>query len=364
MASPAPSLHPVRGYLPGAKPSRPGFYLRYNLPVEELAALLAAHASLPAPRPPPEAPVERRRWVLAALFLGLGIAGCAMDRSLDIDAGVFSSFMPLGWLGAAIALAVGRFPSWPSASAWTGWAKAGCLPLLFCGGPLGFAWLLYTNAPEVSTSPVLGFLGTLGVVLFGFWLGRRKGPPPPPEPPLEKIGSCAEIVAALADDVMPGKPATGWLDFTGPEQRPKLTRQGKAANGAELSLYRDEWWRLRLVLRDGNHLRLAGVVRRKVRGTYWRKGRRRRKQKPSRSQEVASIEARLVVNPKVWRVKAEVDPASSMTGLSLSPLQVRGAAISVVGLPNSSSWFEPRAILAMVALLYRQLERLEPGAST
>ena len=364
MASPAPSLTPVRGYLPGAKPSQPGFYLPYNLPVEELAPLLEAHAARKAPPPPPKAPGERRRWVLAALFLGLGIAGCAVDRSLDFNAGVFSSFMPLGWLGAAIALAIGRFPSWPSGSAWTVWAKAGCLPLLFCGGPLGFGWLMYTNAAEVSTSPVLGFIGTVGVVLFGFWLGRRKGPPPPPEPPLERIAGCGEIVAALADDVMPAKPAAGWLDFTGPEQPEKLARKGKAANGADLSLYRDEWWRLRLVLRDGNQLRLAGVVRRKVRGTYWKRGRSRRKQKPSRSQEVASIEARLVVNPKVWRVKTEVDPPSPMTGLSLSPFQVRGAAISVVGLPESSSWFEPRAILAMVALLYRQLERLEPGAPT
>jgi len=361
-SAPPRVLTAVSSYVPGAKPSRPGFYLPYCLPAEELALLLAAHASQPAPPPPPLPPGRRRRWALAALFLGLGMAGCEVDRTLGFGAGVFSSFMPICWLGAAFALAAGRFPSSEPGSSRAGVAKAAGLALLFCGGPLGLVGMLYANDPVLSTSLLLGAIGLLAIVGFGLWIGRRKGPKPPPEPSRETIAMCGEIVSALADDVMPGKPAAGWLDFTGPEQPEKLSRTGKATNGADISLYRDEWWRLRLVLRDGNQLRLAGVLQRKVRGSYWKRGRSRRKQKPSRSQEVASIEARVVVNPKMWRVKAAVDPPAPMTGLALSPFRVQGAMVSVVGVPDSSSWFEPRAFLAVVALLYRQLERVEPGA--
>jgi hypothetical protein len=355
------TLQPVAGYTPGAKPSQRGFYLPYSLPAEELALLLEAHASRPKPPPPPPPPGRKRRWILAALLLGLGALGCAIDRNLGFGVGLFSSFMPIGWTAAALVLAGGRARGSAPPRSWAKVAGTVLVSLLFCGGPLAVAAYVYATDPGYSTSVVLGGLGTLAVVLFGL-SSSGKPTPPPPDPPRETIQKCAAIVSALADDAMPGKPAVGWLDCTGPEQPEKRCRKGTAANGAEISLYRDEWFRLRLVLRDGNQLRLAAVVRRKVRGHYWKQGRRRRKMKPGRSQEVASIEARLVANPEVWRVKPDAGAARQVTGLSLSPFQVQGDTVSVVGQPVTTPWFEPKAILAVLALLYRQLERVQPGA--
>jgi hypothetical protein len=352
------TLTPVPSYAPGAKPTLPGFYLAYSLPAEELARLLEAHASKPAPPPPAPPPARRLRWALVAVILGVTALGVVVDRQLGFGASVFASLVPLAWLGSALVLAAGRDPA-----AKPGWmrgnaVKVALLSLLICGGPLGYLALVHGSRPERSQSLFLAAIGAAVVAAFGLWLDRRERPQAPAEAPRDRLGKCAAIVSALADDAMPGKPAAGWLDLTGPEQPSKLCRQGKAANGAEIRLYRDEWWRLRLPLGDGSQLRLAVVIRRKVRGDYWKQGRSRRKLKRGRAESVATIEARLTVNPQVWRVKPAVGPAPWVEGLGLSPVQAADGAVSVVARPLAAEFFEPREILAMLACLYGQLERV------
>ena len=355
------TLAPVTSYVPGARPSLPGFYLPYSLPPEELALLLEAHANGPAPPPTPPAPGRALRWGLGAAILGLGAAGVAVDRGLGFGAGVFAALVPYAWAGSALVLAAGRDPAttpgWMRGNA----LKVAVLSLLICGGPLGLLALLQGSDPARSQSWVLFGLGAALVAGFGLWLDRRGRPKPPPEPPWERLRKCAEIVSALADDAMPGRPAAGWLDLTGPEQPSKLCRRGKASTGAEISVYRDEWWRLRLPLADRNQLRLAGVVRSKVRGAYWKQGRRRRKRKPGRTESFATLEARIVVNPESWRVKPAAQAAAAIEGLVLSPLQAAEGAVSIVARPRTAERFEPREVLAMLALLYRQLEQVTRG---
>jgi hypothetical protein len=352
------TLAPVPSYAPGAKPSLPGFYLSYSLPAEELALLLEAHARKPPPPPPAPPPGRRLRWTLVAVILGLSILGVLVDRWMGFGTRVFASLVPLAWLGSTLVLAAGRDPATRP-----GWMrgnvlKVGFLSLLICGGPLGFLALLQGTGPESGQTLSFTAIGAAVVAAFGIWLDRRGRARPPEEPPRDRLGKCAAIVSALADDAMPGKPAAGWLDLTGPAQPGKLVRQGKAANGAEIRLYRDEWWRLRLPLGDGNQLRLAAVLRHKVRGDYWKRGRSRRKLKRGRSESVATYEARLTLNPKVWRVKAAAGPAPHVEGLGLSPVQAADGALSLVARPMASEYFEPRSILAMLACLYSQLERV------
>jgi len=341
---------------PGAKPTLPGFYLPYSLPAGELALLLEAHANRPPPPPPPRAPGRALRWLLAAAVFGLGAAGCAVDQRLGFGAGVFATFQPLAWTGAALVLAAGRRPTF-----WPGLKKMGCA-LLLCGGPLGFLALVYLNEPSLAGWAVPGAIAGALLAVFGFTLDRRDRPPRPHEPPRDVLAKCAAVVSALADDAQPDKPATGWIDLTGAEQPGKLLRQAKAANGAEVRLYRDEWWRLRLPLADGNQLRLAAVRRRKSRGQYWKKGARRRKLKPGRVEELTTWEARLAVNPAAWRIKPADGQARRLDGISLSPVAVGEGSVSVVGQPATAGWFEPPKVLALLAALYGQLERAAPGA--
>lgn len=358
--TPATTLEPVASYAPGAKPSLPGFYLPYTLPPEELALVLEDHASRPPPPPPPPLPGSGLRWGLAAAILGLAALGIAVDHRLGFGVSVFSALAPFAWAGSALVLAAGRDPM-----AKPGWMrgnapKVALLSLLLCGGPLGLLALLHASTPALAQSWVLFGLGTALVAAFGRWLDRRGRPKPSPAPPAERLRKCAEVVSALADDALPGKPASGWLDLTGPEQPSKLCRRGKAFTGAEIKVYRDEWWRLRLPLADGNQLRLAAVERRKVRGDYWKRGRRRRKRKPGRTESVATFEARVVVNPEVWRIKPAGAAAPRVEGLALSTVQAADGAVSIVARPAAVERFEPREVLALLALLYRQLERVAP----
>lgn len=180
----------------------------------------------------------------------------------------------------------------------------------------------------------------------------------------DRAEDCRSLLLALEGDLAAGKPVSGWLDLTGPGQPAKVVRSGHSRSGVPVHLYRDEWCRLKLTLRDGNVVRVSAVERRKTKDPV----RKRRRTKPGSSTAIHTVEVRLGVNPSIYQLRAPETAAGTPFGsLTLVRLQAAdgtlhaAATVSRGGLP-------PKDVLHLLDHLYRHLERAAgaptPGAAT
>ncbi len=291
-----------------------------------------------------------RFGVVALLLLG-GALCLALERSAGYPGGAFAWLVPFTWLGALVVLDVTH----PRALRRADWLRSfGCLTvlvgvtLLFLLALLTAIALRYTRGQ--SRSWAAWIVGTLLVVALSALLGRarRASPAAPQSDQRARLQAAAELIEALADDAAQ-KPASGYVDLTGHEQPSKLLRSGTSPSGWKISLYRDEWLRLRLVLRDGNRLRVALVDRVKVRAGRFKRGRSgKSKWKSGRSDWLSTLELQLVVNPAVYALEADATTARPGVLTHAQPCAARA--------------FDPTEALRAVAALYGRLERLPAGS--
>ncbi|MCL4819376.1 MAG: hypothetical protein KJ067_09550 [Vicinamibacteria bacterium] len=276
-----------------------------HLPEE--AALLLTEQAAPPPEPPTP-PARGPRWRVVAGLLVTALAFYGVDVTFSFYPAVFSATVPALWLGALLAVGAGRAPGATGLGCAT--AVLGFVGFFFLGG-LELAMGL---GPASVGAGRVGLVSAL-IVALGFFRDRAEKPAPPPDLG-PRITPWIELLRAVAADVAPGRRVTGGLDLRGAQLPEKLTRSGKAASGAEVSIYRDEWLRLRLPLRDGSQLRIAAIDRVKARGEYWKQGSRRRKLKPGRSERLGTLEVQLVVPPSLYRPRSQPPAAAAVGALA------------------------------------------------
>jgi hypothetical protein len=342
----------VASYVPGARPTLPGIYVPFES-TPDVVVLQLEDLERPAPEAPdPWRGLRRVRIVLTVLLLGLSLGACQIDRSLNFDKGVFTMLTPFVWLGIVLVFAATRRPT--PRPKWVA-SGVGCLgggALLFI---LTFAVFIIQRAqPPGPLAWVIGTTVTLGAAwIFGASTAAGKGDAGKRRWRLELV---RRVVHALADDVVAGKRVSGWLDLTGADQPSKLVREAKARSGAQVQLYRDEWWRLRLPLRDGNDLRVSGVDRVKARREHGKRNARGKyKTKPGRMEQLHTLEVRLAVNAAVYRIKPPETQALQLGQLTLPAPTLTGTVLSYV-VPADA--FTADEALGIVAAMYRQLEPL------
>lgn len=250
---------------------------------------------------------------------------------------------------ADVAAFLERFPAeWRAAGGarrqGTGWIG----PVLLV---LGFA------APAVDWKMGYGtalFAPLLGLgLLCALVVAVARGAAPPTLGPENLAADARGLLLALEGDLAAGKPVSGWVDLTGPVQPPKVVRAGHSRSGAPVRLYRDEWCRLKLTLRDGSGLRVSAVERRKVKDPVHR----RRRTKPGATASVHTVEVRLVPNPALYAVRPPETPAGTRFGsLTLARVQAADGSLSAVAATERGG-LPPKDVLQLLDHLHRHLAK-------
>lgn len=355
-----PPRSPIPPGAPSPQPARPAgpdaSALTFAHPPDVIAALLRAMV----PPPPPPAPRRKlTRFLLVAAVLGAGAGALALDNALDFPRAAFSWLVPFTWLGVIAALDATH----PRPPAPPGWPRgAGCLMALAAAGVIAVCLLLVPPFARGEHSWGLWVFGSLVTIGLGFAVARlRRSGNARKSDEVARLRAAADLIEALADDAVAGKPASGWIDSSGPEQPGKRLREGKAASGVKVSLYRDEWLRLRLALRDGNRLRLSAVDRVKVRAGRFKRGRSgKQKWKAGRSDWLSTVELQLVVNPAAYQVKSAAPAGAPRAALKAGAAPGAPPTLTLVH-STSPKAFDPARVLGVVAGLYARLERRAPG---
>lgn len=305
-----------------------------------------------------DAPRERRRrqrlrWVLLGALLALGALALAIDLYVDMPVGRFGFLVPFTWLGMLFVLMRTRdYPGpalrWLSLGAL--WRGLALLPLLVCAAP-------YTRGN--SQSWLYWLLGSALVLGIGHFLAQRGSDTKGTLERERRARQCAEVAAALVDDARPDKPAVGWLDSSGARQPHKCLRRGKSRSGRPVAVYRDVWWRVRLVLRDGSRLRLSATDRAKVREGHWKRGRSgKQKWRAESMQALGTLELQLAANPRLYR--AQPGPANDERAQAVRVAQ-DASGTPVLGLTQAITGTDLNATDVLLGLraLYARLERVD-----
>lgn len=110
-----------------------------------------------------------------------------------------------------------------------------------------------------------------------------------------RLHTALRALRLLEDELPPRGALSGWIDLTGPEAgNNKIFASGTTPGGAEVAVYRDEWFQASGVLADGARLRVAAVEKRRVKRDTWKTGRSgKRKLKPGSTDVSHLLELRL-----------------------------------------------------------------------
>jgi hypothetical protein len=323
-------------------------------------AVIAVLLRAMVPPAPPRVPRRKLvRWTLVALALAAGAGALALDDRLDFPRGAFAWLVPFSWLGV-IAVLNATHPRPPALAAWL--RRVGCLiglALALLVGGLFVYFALVQPFADGGGSWGLWIFGSLVTIGIGLVVARQlHSSHERKSDEVARLRAAADVVEALCDDAASGKPASGWIDLSGPEQPAKRLREGTVASGVKVSLYRDEWLRLRLVLRDGNRLRLSAVDRVKVRAGRFKRGSSgKQKWKEGRSDWLSTVELQLVVNPAAYRVRDEAPAGAPRATLKAGAARGAPPTLTLVH-STSPKAFDAAQVLGAVAGLYARLERI------
>jgi len=335
-------------WTPGRPPRRPGIFLRYTHSLPEVSSLLEDAGARWAPA---ETRRSRVRWSLVALLLAMAFLAAWIDRRVDLGASFFSSLVPFCLAGVALVLLATRQGGGPAiGSVWERVRHFGCfslfvIPVAYFAGAGVLRLLL--QFPLVGAA----ILAAIAIPVVLIVRSRPKAGLDSGEPSWsQRLSAVTRALETLRDDAAPGRPASGWLDLTGAEQRHKLLATGKALSGAPAEVYRDDWWSLAVPLRDGNRLRILASDRLKVKRGFWRT-RRKSKWKPGAQRRLSSVGLRLRVNPAAYRIVAE-PPMPYVT--------VAGDTLSTAF--DARDGLDTKDLVRSLSLLYKRLEPLAAKA--
>lgn len=149
-----------------------------------------------------------------------------------------------------------------------------------------------------TISPVLVFTGlVLVAALVSVILLLRSQPKGKQFGP--KFDMARTIFETIKDDLAPKRTLIGWLDLTGP-QPGKIILKRTSLTGMPIHYYRDEWLKMKMVLYDGNVMRVTALERIKARMGRWkRKGR----WKPGSSASRHELRIAITVNREAYEAQ-------------------------------------------------------------
>jgi hypothetical protein len=135
-------------------------------------------------------------------------------------------------------------------------------------------WMAFDPSVRQDDDVITAVAAVCALVAFLAYVGRRlrldvvdvratAGP---------RLEAALEGLRLVEDEMPRGKAATGWIDVTGAEQPTKKFAAGTTPSGWEVDVFRDEWFHASGQLRDGAHLRVAAVERRRVKRDRWKAG--------------------------------------------------------------------------------------------
>jgi hypothetical protein len=117
-----------------------------------------------------------------------------------------------------------------------------------------------------------------------------------------KFDEARLIFETIKDDISPKRTLMGWLDLTGPQQS-KLVRQNTSSSGMPINYYRDEWLKMKVVLYDGNVMRVTALERIKARMGRWKRNARgKTKWKAGKALSRNELRVALTVNREAYAV--------------------------------------------------------------
>jgi hypothetical protein len=147
------------------------------------------------------------------------------------------------------------------------------------GRVFGAIWVLFFAAIFLAATGLFSFLAgnlllVVGLVLAVVALAglirlwRRQ---PSGEAFGARFDAVHTIFETLKDDLAPKRTLLGWLDLSGAQQPGKVVRETASGSGMPIKYYRDEWLRMKMLLYDGNLLRVSAVERVKARLGRWKR---------------------------------------------------------------------------------------------
>jgi hypothetical protein len=246
-------------------------------------------------------------------------------RSSDRMLGVVFALIVLGWVGFLFDFAAG-FDSF--VFGYFGlicWASALMLRRsverrrehLLAGGVRARRWLVIPAFVQLTVATVVGVVAVLndapvvllvstGVIAFALatltWERAARAKLASGSPFDSRFDEARQVFAALKDDLPRKYPLLGWLDLTGLSE-PKLLRRDRAAGGAPLVFYRDEWLRLKLKLWDGNILRISAIESIRKKEGFWKRGSRKSKWKPGATSARHQLKISVVVDARTHVIR-------------------------------------------------------------
>ena len=134
------------------------------------------------------------------------------------------------------------------------------LPFIFADLALGY---------NVCTFSLIALV-LWGAAVVGFILLMRKRPTGKEFGP--RFDNARTVFETIQDDLSPKRTLIGWLDLTGPQQPSKVVRQNTSSSGMPINYYRDEWLKMKMMLYDGNVMRVSALERVKARMGRWKRG--------------------------------------------------------------------------------------------
>jgi len=140
-----------------------------------------------------------------------------------------------------------------------------------------------------------------GAAIVGFFLLSRDRSSAQPFNP--HFDDARTIFETLKDDLSPKRTLIGWLDLTGPQQPGKVVREATSSSGMPIKFYRDEWLRMKMMLYDGNVMRVSCLERVKARMGRWKRGRSgKMKWKSGTSAAQNELRVALTINKEAYAV--------------------------------------------------------------
>jgi hypothetical protein len=242
----------------------------------------------------------QRIWIVPLLLLA-GLPFIYLDAIIGYNFLTFSLVALILW-GAAIVIFIrfmrdrslefktdlDRRPSRPGAACTT------VFMIVFFGiWAIGIGGVVVTLTAAISPALVATVV-VLIAALVSIILLKRSQPSGKQFGP--KFELARTVFETIKDDLSPKRTLIGWLDLTG-AQPGKIARQGTGSSGMPVHYYRDEWLKMKMVLYDGNVMRVSALERIKARMGRWkRKGR----WKPGSSVSRNEIRVAITVNRQAY----------------------------------------------------------------
>ncbi|NJP04619.1 MAG: hypothetical protein HC837_02780 [Chloroflexaceae bacterium] len=305
--------------------------------------------------------IAQRTWLPWLLFV-LGIGAFGLDVVLGFRTSLFALVGIFFWVAALVTAkaiyGLQRLASW---LAWFPWFTllVGLIWLMVVLwadrlGPIGDIWF------QLRLVFLFG-IGVIGAVLIWSRLRRYNvGSPRQPVAFPAHFETIRTVIQTLRDDVANGGSFAGHLDLTGLRRPEKRMQQRPDARGRAVEYYRDEWFRLKSKLYDGNLLRISAVESTRVRNAYRKRSRSgKMKHKPEKvKNHLQELRVRVAYNPQVYHLAptSTAQPGTRIGQYQIVEIDSSDGMLNILAQAGRTT-IQASDMLGVLRFAYDQLQR-------